>query len=400
MFLIVLVFSNTGTCQSDTKGWEKKKADIYFLADASSSVWRYDFIKQLKFISDLVNEMDIGPNYTRVGLGVFSDRFKQHIPLNNNMTKVQLMDAINQAPYLMGDGYISRGLDGLRKQGLTPDVWRDDVPHASLLITDGPSRYLQLSLDNATLAKKDGIYLFSVAVGRSISWNELTMISSDPPSDYIFQVDDFVSLSNIRTSLSSKLSQVEFLQKEQGTCGEKTHMDVLFLFDEYGYGKLASNKIKKFLQNVSEDLSINSGHIRVGVVSKTCHEGEITFIQNLKREKFIESLNVDNGPDISTLLKHVRRNVFLDEKGARDFAKRRLVAFLYGDTRSNVEVYREFIRNKNEGIEVFIVYTNTDHNKNYLGGLASSQNHILYLSSTDELLKRKPDFLKMFCADV
>ncbi|KAH9500733.1 hypothetical protein Btru_076360 [Bulinus truncatus] len=397
---MMIVFFNPVNCQKGIKGWEKKKADIYFLVVASPSVYILDYDTQWGLIADLVNEMDIGPNYTRIGVGVFSDRFKQHIPLNNNMTKAQLIEKIKEKPILRGEVHVSRGLHGLRKQGLTPNVWRSDVPHISVLFTDTESKYLQLSNENASFAKQDDIHLFTVSVGRKVSWNELILISSDPSSDYIFEVDDFVSLKNITNSLSDKLSQVEFLQKEQGTCGSKTHLDVEFLFDEYGYGRLASNKIKTFLQNVFEELSINSRHISVGVVSKTCHKGEITFKQNLKREEIIASLKDDNGPDIITLLKHVR-NIFKNKIGGRDYAKNRLVVFLYGDTSNNAEVLKEFVRNKDKGrVEVFIVYTNTDYNKTYVEGLATSPNHVLFSSSTDELLKAKEDFLKMFCQGI
>ncbi|KAK0060181.1 cartilage matrix protein [Biomphalaria pfeifferi] len=401
LLLLTIVSVSQVRSQNATKAWAKKKADIFFLADCSGSIWIVDYRTQLKFIVNLVSEMDIGPDATRVGVGLYSETMTVYIPLNNTMTKAQLMQAIEAAPFYGGNGYVSRGIDGMRRVGLSTALRRTDVPLISVLFTDDAARHLQFAMDNATLAKKEGITMFTVSVGRNVGRNELRLYSSDPYENYIFEIDNFNSFDTIRSSLSSSLSQVEHVLNDKGTCGENTHMDVLFLYDEYAHGKLASGKIKRFLQNFSEDLSINTGNVRVGVVSKTCHEGEITFIQHLKRESFIQKLNEDNGPDISTLLKHIRRYFFVDtEYGARDFAKRRLVAFLHGDISNNREIINEFLRAKFQLIEVFIVNLNTDYNKATLERIASGSDHVLYLSSADDLLKHKKDFLGMFCKDV
>lgn len=51
-----------------------KPADIYFLLDASSSVWVYHFhTLVLPFVRDLVSSFHISPLHTRVGLVTFSN---------------------------------------------------------------------------------------------------------------------------------------------------------------------------------------------------------------------------------------------------------------------------------------------------------------------------------------
>ncbi|KAI8789076.1 cartilage matrix protein [Biomphalaria glabrata] len=108
LLLLTIVSVSQVRSQNATKAWAKKKADIFFLADCSGSIWIVDYRTQLKFIANLVSEMDIGPDATRVGVGLYSETMTVYIPLNNTMTKVQLMQAIEAAPFYAGNGYISR----------------------------------------------------------------------------------------------------------------------------------------------------------------------------------------------------------------------------------------------------------------------------------------------------
>lgn len=62
-------------------GCKGKPAEIFFLLDSSSSIWIVDFRKQLKFVSDLLDSFDLGPNSTRVGVASFSYRYYENIRL-------------------------------------------------------------------------------------------------------------------------------------------------------------------------------------------------------------------------------------------------------------------------------------------------------------------------------
>ncbi|GFO48389.1 hypothetical protein PoB_007489400 [Plakobranchus ocellatus] len=62
-----------------------------------------DFKHQLNLVQSLVQDMDIGPDKTRVGLGVYSENFQNHIPLDNNYDKVTLLREIAKAPNHRGE---------------------------------------------------------------------------------------------------------------------------------------------------------------------------------------------------------------------------------------------------------------------------------------------------------
>ena len=108
-------------------GCEDNPADIYFLLDCSSSVWIVDFEKQLEFVISLVQHLNIHPDATRVGLGVFSDRFLSVIDIGRYRTRESLISAIRATPYLSGNTYTGRGLHGLRTQGFRADIARSNA---------------------------------------------------------------------------------------------------------------------------------------------------------------------------------------------------------------------------------------------------------------------------------
>lgn len=53
----------------------------------------------------------------------------------------------------------------------------------------------------------------------------------------------------------------------------------MFVYDETAIGDVNTKKIKKFIENFVKKFSLNSGIMRIGIVSKTCHEGDILLGQ-------------------------------------------------------------------------------------------------------------------------
>ncbi|CAG5136633.1 unnamed protein product, partial [Candidula unifasciata] len=278
--LLILVCSCLGVPVpgQTTEGWKDKKADVCIVVDASSSVWERDFTTMLQFVSSLVSDMDIGPSTTRVGVGVFADRFTLHIPITNNLPKETLRSEILNAPYLKGDGYLSRGLHGLREKCLPKSLVRLNVPLIAVVFTDGPSRHKQLSADNATLIKENMISLFTVGATTLVDRNELLSLASDPKKEFNYYVDEFRHLSDIHTKLSTRMSQVQIYQ-EHGTCGRNVKADTFFVFNEAALGRTDSQNIKIFIGSVVNNFSMNSGNMRASVITKSCLREDIEFGQ-------------------------------------------------------------------------------------------------------------------------
>ena len=71
-------------------------------------------------------------------------------------------------------------------------------------MTDGNSNNRQLTASEAAKARKDGITMLAIGVGRGINDKELNSISSDPDSQYTFHADSFDALKSLKGQLSSK----------------------------------------------------------------------------------------------------------------------------------------------------------------------------------------------------
>ena len=79
-----------------------KPADVYFLLDSSSSIWHPEFQDQLHFLTQLLPLFDLGPDSTRVGVAVFSDRVHNIVSLTDHQSSHSIKKALQRAPYLTG----------------------------------------------------------------------------------------------------------------------------------------------------------------------------------------------------------------------------------------------------------------------------------------------------------
>lgn len=70
-------------------------------------------------------------------------------------------------------------------------------------------------------------------------------------------------------------------------CGGDKEADIIFVFDEAVFGREESARIKQFISSVVQELSMNSGKVRVGVVSKTCHEGQDINLNSVREFEYI-----------------------------------------------------------------------------------------------------------------
>ena len=59
-----------------------KPADIFFLLDSSSSIWSVDYKLQLQFLQDLVDSFPISQTEVRIGVGIFSHRYRTQFNFN------------------------------------------------------------------------------------------------------------------------------------------------------------------------------------------------------------------------------------------------------------------------------------------------------------------------------
>ena len=205
---------------------DNKKADIFFLIDASYSIQKDDFGKEMEFVHDIVDVLDIGQNKTRIGLLTFSDVTEFYIKLNYNLNKEDYQQHLNYVKYIGGGTDTATALRRMRVEGFVSDIGRNadrsEAAKIAIVLTDGLSLTPDATAKEAQLAHKMGIQIFSVGIGSGVDKLELQDIASDPDDNFVLHVDNFGSLKEIKTKLAARTCTVEPIQPLQGDYAGKT----------------------------------------------------------------------------------------------------------------------------------------------------------------------------------
>jgi hypothetical protein len=83
-----------------------------FLLDGSTSI-KYDetFKKELKFVTSVVDSMEIGPTESQVGIIQFASTPKVEFILDAYSTKADVANAIQNIAWMQGDTYLDLAID-------------------------------------------------------------------------------------------------------------------------------------------------------------------------------------------------------------------------------------------------------------------------------------------------
>ena len=182
--------------------------DLVFVVDSSGSIrdnnpadGSYDnWDLLLAFLTNLVDNLDVGPDATRIGLVRYGNTGENIFYLNTYATKVQVKDAISRVEYIEGNTNTSGGLRVMHTQQFNSSRDRSNIPNVGIVITDGVSTFdSQFTIPYAEAARADGIQIMVVGITNAINEEELAGISSPPQTrdENYFTVADFAVLDQI-----------------------------------------------------------------------------------------------------------------------------------------------------------------------------------------------------------
>lgn len=172
-------------------------ADIIFALDASDSVVDADFDKMLMFVKKFILGSNIDKDIIRTGVFTFADQPQMQISLTSYYEKMKLLMAIGNIKRNHGMTntdkvlkavalYWFQTLLGSRPKG---------VRKILIVITDGVS----VRPDATAVAARDlhtlGVEVFTVGIGKSVSYSELLMMAGK--KENVFSISRFDALSKI-----------------------------------------------------------------------------------------------------------------------------------------------------------------------------------------------------------
>ena len=159
-------------------------ADLLFIADPSGSIGNESYEYARRFISNVTDKLDVGENAFQVAIGIFSNVVEHSLDFVRCRDKAHAKRVAESLRYLerrtdttsalrMAQAYSFATAQGARSRERA-------FARIAVLITDGFPNDEASSIRAASNFKNEGVKLFAVGVGSSISKEYLRSVASAP----------------------------------------------------------------------------------------------------------------------------------------------------------------------------------------------------------------------------
>ena len=204
--------------------FDNKKSDILFLIDTSGSLWTRDFNKEKTFVTNLLNEISVGMEATRVEVIPFGSTASIFVDFVSNpdlsKTKCIFNEKFNPMPQSI-NGWMTNMKDAFQ---LAADVSfgkysgqkrgpLNKVKTVVILLTDGRWNRPRVDPNPVPIAQQlhaANVEVFAIGVG-GVDFNNLKNVVKDPTKQ-AFYLKDFTQFSELATYLrGGKIYNINFI---------------------------------------------------------------------------------------------------------------------------------------------------------------------------------------------
>ncbi|GFS00684.1 collagen alpha-1(XII) chain [Elysia marginata] len=127
--------------------------------------------------------------------------------LNNFTTEAEVVEAIeNINRAVVWDTNSYNDLVDLRMKQMTTEIFRPNVPHIAVVLTDGKAQRDEWTKNQGQKASQAGITVICVGVGQSINHQELLSIASGN-SDNVFNITNLEVVDNIVAEVGNRICE-------------------------------------------------------------------------------------------------------------------------------------------------------------------------------------------------
>ena len=172
--------------------------DLLFLLDTSGSTKHEYFVNHIKpFIKNIVDNMNIANDETRIAVLTWGDKPYPQFYLDDYTTKEDVKFAIEELPFSNGRTNTADALKvGRDTMFVAPKGDRSDAKNLIIVVSDGVSNInSQNTLIEAVKCKISGIHMITVPVGPA---NKETMaMASEPENKNMFMIDNYKIINRI-----------------------------------------------------------------------------------------------------------------------------------------------------------------------------------------------------------
>ncbi|GAB1601231.1 collagen alpha-4(VI) chain-like [Argonauta hians] len=369
-------FGNALPFTEDSKQCENP-ADIVFLLDCSTSMKPAQFKKQLAFMVNFTESMDIDSGAIRIAAVTFGTKVWTDFHLNKYKTKDELQEAISKILYCGGRTHTWLALEHISKEMFTTDNGgRIGVPKIVIMTTDGGSNEKRKTLLAAEAFHKEPIRVYTIGIGNSVDEDELKAISSKESN--VFMIDNFDALKSITSDIVQNVC-VE-------VCGVNP-TDIIFMLDEStSILNEDFNLQLGFVSSFIKDSIVGVNATQIGIVTfSTNVTTRIKLNQYSQSKDLVEAVdkiqrkygNTNTGEG----LKLIREEGFSKENGGRDDAAHIVIVITDGQAQSRYKTLRESTAIHQTEIVVFTLGVGDDVDPEELKAIASSDDKMFAAAS-------------------
>ncbi|CCD64766.1 VWFA domain-containing protein [Caenorhabditis elegans] len=165
--------------------------DIGIIFDSSGSLEK-NFQKQLAFAKQLVEQMPISDNATRVGIVQFAGKTKVRVLANFSQNKSQLKTIIDRSPFYSGTTFTNQALK--KMAALYEESKRPNAKLKLMLFTDGYSAEDTSEGEEALKSQGVVVYTVGISTDKSAGLNMKELRGMATSSEHYYDSSDFADL--------------------------------------------------------------------------------------------------------------------------------------------------------------------------------------------------------------
>ncbi|XP_034553245.1 collagen alpha-6(VI) chain [Notolabrus celidotus] len=175
---------------------EKKKADLVFLLDQSTSVGERNYKTMINFTVDVINSFEVSDEAVHIGLAKFNQTPEDGFYLDRYSKKEDMITEIKRMKYETGNTYIGKALYHIKQYFEPSRGCRSGISKRLVLITDGESQ--DVVTDAAKQLRNFGVDVIAIGIG-SVQQVQLIDITGNP--ERVLNAQNFDSLPGIKKKL-------------------------------------------------------------------------------------------------------------------------------------------------------------------------------------------------------
>ncbi|CAI9734866.1 Hypothetical predicted protein [Octopus vulgaris] len=186
---------------SDAGCGSRQAADVLFAHDSSkagAAKTRLTF----NFIKSIVGEFDVDPNHIQVGLLSNNCPRSTGFSFGAHKNKFDVLNSLNA----LESSSMAQLIHKLRRHGFqSSNGKRTMAKKIGIIIVDSSSEKPLTALEEAEIARSQGIEIFIIAIGESFSKKEIKLLCSSPATEHLFTVRNYEELESIRAKVLEKI---------------------------------------------------------------------------------------------------------------------------------------------------------------------------------------------------